>query len=953
MIKINWTFLFAATISFIFSIQGLLIYNATRPPKSNSPEQETRADGSKLNPLDVVLITDTSGLTKSIGTDVSKGFQDAINAQQIDKYIRLVVRDDKGQVASTAALADGSAAGFQTLAMIGPTAPAGFDAIRQASKEGNVVSLSPIGNPTQKPNGPWTFSMQADTFLRGQMLGRFLQRAVDGKIISRLVPEGVEPDGLWSGVINSYKDVGSAQLELNPWKLGMSPEELKNAVAKNSYYDAIIISLPTKDAVNVVRQYRLFGYIGKIILEGEASLESFSQNFADDLREKIEPGYYTNDLMSLVPFTTTIGNVNSQVLISEYRRKYNTDPSWAYAYGFDTGTLISSFIKSQRSKNVLNLKNPDGMRADLQKYLKNLNIADEKPSGFTGELAFDNLGQRAIPQSVVIYKNRKQLPYYLQFSTKPSLSANNVGDPNFVSVGEMGYGLIPVVYSGFQIERIDDINFDKGQFSATFDLWLKSKDLVDISDIQFINLIGEMKSQKIIEESTTKVGSFRRYKLSGLFSFSPRPSDVLLDRTNIGINFRHRNSDQDHLKFVIDPDFNTIERSARDIDQNINLGSFNVISSFMATDVQKVSAPGHPKSVNGFINYSLSRYLAQIGKRNSSVTSYLASELGDENLYFTFYMSTSLLISLIIFNLVTTSTNVKILTQLSFASTAILSETALFTSPLIDGFSSDFLPYIRIIFAAFEIFSIIRAFDIGLLVLLNSNEKERQVQPVILFFMRFGLYFTGIAYFYTVTINKDIIAVLATFSVALTVIGLALREIIFDAIAGIAMAGDRHIEVGQWVSLRTRDRTISGIVQGLGWRFVRIKSRDEQTHFVPNSAIATQILSNLSLSDGFTRVDIPFEMSAEIEFDAIRPIILDAIKLKIANSDGVDRNREPRVLLNELHDKTLVGVVQIHYSADRSVDSLRTDVLDAVRQVLNEISGFSDMRAFPLKSPLI
>ena len=114
------------------------------------------------------------------------------------------------------------------------------------------------------------------------------------------------------------------------------------------------------------------------------------------------------------------------------------------------------------------------------------------------------------------------------------------------------------------------------------------------------------------------------------------------------------------------------------------------------------------------------------------------------------------------------------------------------------------------------------------------------------------------------------------------------------------------------------------------------------TDFVPNSSIATQILSNLSLSDGYTRVEIPFEMSAEINFNEIRSTILDAVKANIVNTDGVDRNREPRVLLTSLHDKTLVCVVQIHYSADRSVDSLRTDVLDAVRQVLKEQNGFSE-----------
>lgn len=938
----RWKFYISALLTAVFIYQCLLIYTSTLPRKAEEPVIKTRADGSKLNPLDVVLITDTSGLSKTIGTDTSKGFQDAINASAITDYVRLVARDDKGKVEATAALADGSASGFQTLAIIGPTAPEGYNAVRQAANEGGVVSISPIGNPTDKPNGAFTFSMQSDTKLRGQMLGRFLQRIEPKTNITRLVPESSAPDGLWAGVLQSYKDVSGQQLDITPWKLEMSPDALKEAVSQNMAYDAIVVSLPMKNAIDAVRQFKLFGYTGKIILEGDSSLEEFSRNFQSEPREKIQPGYFSDDLLSLVPFTTAIGNAESQKYITDFRQKFNSEPSWAYAYGYDAGLLISNFIKTELQKGTLDLKNPDAMRAGLQKFLKSTNDSDQIINGFTGSLKFDTAGRRSLPPSAVIFNKRKHLPYYIQFSTEPGLSINHTNDQNFISIGEIGYGLIPVVYTGFQIISVNDVDFDKGQFTTTFDIWLKSKDPVDVSELEFIGLVGDLKSKQLVEETSTKTSIFRRYRVTGQFNFTPRPADVLLDRTNIVLSFRHKSLSQENLKFVIDPDFNEINnRQEQHIRQRINLSAFDVVSSFMSTDKQIVSAPGDPRSVSGFISFSQSSYQAQIGRRNSSMTSYLASRLGNDNLYFSFYMATSILVSLLIASLAIKSRKLSILFQIAIAGTAFLSETALFISPIIDNISPDFLPGMRIVYAAFEIFSIVRVFDIGLIGAMESQIDEQRVQPVILFIIRFALYFMGIAYFYTVTINKDIVAVLATFSVALTVVGLALRELIFDAIAGVAMAGDRHLEVGQWVNLRTRDRSISGVVQGLGWRFVRIKSRDEQTHFVPNSAVVTQILSNLSLSDGFTRVEIPFEMSALSDFSAISPRILQTVNAHIANFDGVDQRRESKVLLTSLENETLLCSIQIYFSSDRSIDRLKTTVLDAIRIVLTENNAFS------------
>jgi small-conductance mechanosensitive channel len=184
---------------------------------------------------------------------------------------------------------------------------------------------------------------------------------------------------------------------------------------------------------------------------------------------------------------------------------------------------------------------------------------------------------------------------------------------------------------------------------------------------------------------------------------------------------------------------------------------------------------------------------------------------------------------------------------LGFSVACFFSEITLFTTTEQTGSFSQSLVFVRYMFSFAFTLAATRMIDVLFMLRSVKRAQSSDVQPVLNFLIRFGLYFAAIGVFYTVVLGRDLLPILATFSVLLTVFGLALREMIFDAIAGVAIAADGHLATGQWVSIRARDRNIFGVVQALGWRYLMIRSRDEQVHFVPNSIVATQILSNLSL----------------------------------------------------------------------------------------------------------
>ena len=941
---------------------GAEAFYAIIPWLAEKPEQikDLRADGTKNEPFDVVLITDASGQTKYIGKDMAAGFQDAIARNDVTNDVRLIVRDDKGSAEATAAIASGSAAGFRTLALVGPNEQEGFNSVRDAANENEVVALVPIGNPMKQENGEWVFSLQASTHKNGMVLGRMLQRVASDATVVQFAHGDGTTDGLWNGLLESYAGSGIEAIDRVDWNKEASPKEIAENIAHNTWHDVVIISLPMEESEVVLRALREYGYAGLIVVEGESSLEFFAQRFKADRSEILKEGYFTNGVISLVPFTPSIANEKSQRLISNYRNTNQGDPSWAYAYGYDAGLLIANFLQDSKATGSFNLGNPDFMRAELKKYLSNLHLSEETIVGFTGPLDFKEKNIRDLSPKLVIYNERKQKPYFVQLSDTPTLIRDTKDSSDFIRIGDYGYRVVPVVHVGINPKSFSGINLDLGVYDGVFDIWFKSKNQIDIADIQFLNLVGDLKSAVITEEKKSSTEIYRRYLVNGVFRFDPKPSDLVLDQINLPILFRHRNLDYSELRFVTDPEIfyisQAVARSADQENSEISAQGFNIRSLFLAVDERQIKALGDSRGSHGVINYSVGTFQINLQRSISTATSHIVRAFNTELLIQIFIISSILLLAISLLWILRPIKLFEGLYHAVFLATAMLSETILFTLPLTSKLGVESLAFIRISFNLIFIMISVRLVDIVLMsFFLKRNKQAKKVQPVILFFVRIGLYFAGIAIFYMGVLGRDLLPILATASVLLTVIGLALRELIFDSVAGIAIAADENMRVGQWITLRAKDQNLTGVVLELGWRFVTIRSRNDQVHYIPNSIFATQILSNMSNNNGYTRIEVPFLMSARADINVVFPKLVEAVSLKLANDTSVDHSRPFRIVIDGLEDECIKCLVQIYYSPEVGTDTLRTRVLEEIRLVLVKEDSLSiglpvrkfKMNAFP------
>ncbi|MEI6414165.1 MAG: mechanosensitive ion channel family protein [Pseudomonadota bacterium] len=129
--------------------------------------------------------------------------------------------------------------------------------------------------------------------------------------------------------------------------------------------------------------------------------------------------------------------------------------------------------------------------------------------------------------------------------------------------------------------------------------------------------------------------------------------------------------------------------------------------------------------------------------------------------------------------------------------------------------------------------------------------------------------------------NQDLTVVWAASGVAGLVLGMALKELLQDVFAGIALNVDRAVRIGDYVQLhRAGDGVITGQLLEISWRTTQIKDLSQDVVVLPNSKFSAYTITNFSRpkSTGTRRFSVTLD-AAVPQTRAIR--ILQAAALEV------------------------------------------------------------------------
>ncbi len=152
------------------------------------------------------------------------------------------------------------------------------------------------------------------------------------------------------------------------------------------------------------------------------------------------------------------------------------------------------------------------------------------------------------------------------------------------------------------------------------------------------------------------------------------------------------------------------------------------------------------------------------------------------------------------------------------------------------------------------------------------------------------------------TVGINITPLIASLGVGSIAIGLALQKTLEDFLAGLILAADQPIRVGDFVTL---EQGLEGVVLNIGWRSCQIRTRDDMHVIVPNAKLATATLINRSMPSRLVTFTVPVGVAYGTDLAHAATVAQDVARgLQQSHSAGV-RDYEPKVVFTDFGDSAV------------------------------------------------
>ena len=163
----------------------------------------------------------------------------------------------------------------------------------------------------------------------------------------------------------------------------------------------------------------------------------------------------------------------------------------------------------------------------------------------------------------------------------------------------------------------------------------------------------------------------------------------------------------------------------------------------------------------------------------------------------------------------------------------------------------------------------------------------RQIVSIIVFGIALGIVFKR-------TMAADLGALLTTSAIITAVIGLALQDTLGNLFAGLALAMEKTVQVGDMV----RSGETLGIVEQLSWRAIKLRALDGNLLLIPNSVAGRDRL------EIFRRPGPPVARSARVglDYDAPPAAAREALEGAVRHLPGLAAVPAPRAYLKGLDE---------------------------------------------------
>ena len=137
-----------------------------------------------------------------------------------------------------------------------------------------------------------------------------------------------------------------------------------------------------------------------------------------------------------------------------------------------------------------------------------------------------------------------------------------------------------------------------------------------------------------------------------------------------------------------------------------------------------------------------------------------------------------------------------------------------------------------------------------------------------------SIYFIGILTVLS-TVGIDVTPLLTSLGIGSLAIGLALQKTLEDFLAGLFLAADQPIRVGDYIRLGEDEE---GEVLTIGWRTTRIRTRSDVQVIMPNSKLASSTIINRSRPTSEMSFTVPIGVDYDSDLDLAADLAVEVAR---------------------------------------------------------------------------
>ena len=765
-------------------------------------------------------------------------------------------------------------------------------------KKSGIPAITPGATNIKVTDSEWYFRTVFNDRSQGRFLANYTKKVLNKKTVSIIYEDLTYGSYLADVFEETAKEIGMEvifkhQFETKDDQLDASLSkivtDLKTIKSKKKEWNdcAIFMATHATEGIKLVKLMKDAKFSNSIIVPDSLASKSFPQGFNDYQEEKSTPGFYTDGIYATSPLIFDTANEKAQLFKEEFKKKYHEAPDWIAAYGYDTAMVVVEAIKRANIKGYQETIVED--RQKIRNFLASLTDMNKAIEGVTGFNYFDEKGDCPKPISIGVYKFQNTISALTQLKIVPNINEIvnlqvALDEERVLYVDNSYMYKTSVVYTGIEINEINDLNMHNLTYEMDFYIWFRYKGDIHPENVIFINAVEPINLRRPVTEKVIDGITYKAYHVKGRFRADFLPDSYAFRQHVVGVGFHHREFTRNNLIYVIDFLGMGLASGKSLVDELIQSKVFDhssdwaPINMWFFQDTYEKNSLGSPEYLDpqgGTLKFSRFNLGIRIKKSALSLRGIISRE----------YVHEIIILCSVMIVLISVASKRGLLEILSkyiwfvytfFAILFVLSsEIALF-----DWLVTITTPYhIQTIVLIFDIlWFIIPAYLLNLgaerFLWLPLEEKSgRTIPKVARRFVAFIIYILAVFGIVAFVFNQKLTSLLATSGMFAMIVGLAIQVNISNVFAGIALNLDRPFRTGDWVLIANYEE---GIVFDITWRATRLKTRNGCILCIPNSEVSENQIHNFSYPDGKYWQYFTITIDPLYPPDRVKKVLLDA-----------------------------------------------------------------------------